>query len=65
MCADGAKPPQDRFRYSNALVGLARVWSDEGARAFTKGIAPNVARSILMSTPSAPTVPSHACFHVS
>ncbi|OAQ78579.1 mitochondrial dicarboxylate [Purpureocillium lilacinum] len=49
MCADGAKPPQDRFRYSNALVGLARVWSDEGARAFTKGIAPNVARSILMN----------------
>ncbi|KAJ6442155.1 mitochondrial dicarboxylate [Purpureocillium lavendulum] len=49
MCADGAKSPQDRFRYSNALVGLARVWSDEGARAFTKGIAPNVARSVLMN----------------
>ncbi|UNI22519.1 hypothetical protein JDV02_008401 [Purpureocillium takamizusanense] len=49
MCADGAKSPQDRFRYGNALVGMVRVWTDEGARAFTKGLAPNVARSILMS----------------
>lgn len=49
MCADGAKATADRFRYSNALVGLWRVWKEEGTRAFSRGIGPNVTRSILMS----------------
>lgn len=50
MCADGAKPAKDRFRYSNPLVGLWRVWKEEGAKAFGRGIGPNVTRSVLMST---------------
>lgn len=49
MCADGAKAPADRFVYSNAFVGLWRVWKEEGVRAFTRGIGPNVTRSVLMS----------------
>ncbi|EFZ00725.2 mitochondrial dicarboxylate transporter [Metarhizium robertsii ARSEF 23] len=49
MCADGAKPASDRFRYSNPLVGLWRVWKEEGAKAFGRGIGPNVTRSVLMN----------------
>ncbi|QLI71993.1 Mitochondrial 2-oxoglutarate/malate carrier protein [Metarhizium brunneum] len=49
MCADGAKPAKDRFRYSNPLVGLWRVWKEEGAKAFGRGIGPNVTRSVLMN----------------
>ncbi|OAQ67853.1 mitochondrial dicarboxylate [Pochonia chlamydosporia 170] len=49
MCADGAKAAGDRFRYSNALVGLWRVWKEEGTRAFSRGIGPNVTRSVLMN----------------
>lgn len=49
MCADGAKPPTDRFAYGNALQGLYRVCREEGFSAFSNGLAPNVARSILMS----------------
>ncbi|KAG8408076.1 hypothetical protein J3459_018203 [Metarhizium acridum] len=50
MCADGAKPAGDRFQYPNPLVGLWRVWKEEGAKAFGRGIGPNVTRSVLMST---------------
>jgi hypothetical protein len=49
MCADGAKPVESRFRYSNPLVGLWRVWREEGIKAFSRGIGPNVTRSVLMS----------------
>ncbi|KID85701.1 dicarboxylate carrier protein [Metarhizium guizhouense ARSEF 977] len=49
MCADGAKPARDRFRYSNPFVGLWRVWKEEGAKAFGRGIGPNVTRSVLMN----------------
>lgn len=49
MCADGAKVPADRFRYSNALEGLVRVSREEGVRTFGKGISANMARSVLMS----------------
>ncbi|KAF4982838.1 hypothetical protein FZEAL_1630 [Fusarium zealandicum] len=49
MCADGAKAPAQQFRYSNAFGALARVYGDEGIRAFWKGLAPNIARSVLMN----------------
>ncbi|KAG8407765.1 hypothetical protein J3459_018360 [Metarhizium acridum] len=49
MCADGAKPAGDRFQYPNPLVGLWRVWKEEGAKAFGRGIGPNVTRSVLMN----------------
>lgn len=50
MCADGAKPSSQRFRYRNALEGLMRVGREEGLRAFFKGLTPNIIRSVLMST---------------
>lgn len=49
MCADGAKPPAERFAYSNGLAGLYRVGKEEGLSAFSRGISANVMRSVLMS----------------
>ncbi|CAJ0550789.1 Ff.00g107190.m01.CDS01 [Fusarium sp. VM40] len=49
MCADGAKLPAQQFGYSHAFDALARVYSEEGMRAFWKGLAPNIARSALMN----------------
>jgi dicarboxylate transporter 10 len=49
MCSDGAKEPSKRFDYGNALRGLMRIAKEEGLGAFSKGLAPNVARSVLMS----------------
>jgi solute carrier family 25 (mitochondrial dicarboxylate transporter), member 10 len=49
MCADGAKAPAQRFDYGNAIQGIIRVAREEGARAFFKGLGPNVVRSVLMS----------------
>lgn len=49
MCADGAKEPEQRYRYGNAFKGLVRIGREEGLSAFTKGLGPNVVRSVLMS----------------
>jgi dicarboxylate transporter 10 len=49
MCADGVKPTAERYAYSNALSGLVRVGQDEGLQAFTRGLGPNIVRSVLMS----------------
>lgn len=49
MCADGARPPAQRFAYTNALTGLSRTIREEGLNAFSRGISTNVARSVLMS----------------
>ncbi|TQS34342.1 hypothetical protein Golomagni_05277 [Golovinomyces magnicellulatus] len=49
MCADGAKNTSDRFVYSNAIQGLMRIGREEGIGAFTKGLAPNIVRSVFMN----------------
>ncbi|KAK0120365.1 hypothetical protein ONS95_011768 [Cadophora gregata] len=49
MCADGVKSPSQRYLYSNAVSGLIRIGREEGVGAFTKGLAPNIVRSILMN----------------
>jgi dicarboxylate transporter 10 len=49
MCADGVKPTAQRYMYPNALKGLIQIGKDEGMGAFTKGLGPNIVRSILMS----------------
>jgi dicarboxylate transporter 10 len=49
MCSDGVKSPAQRYVYSNALSGLIRIGREEGMGAFTKGLGPNIVRSILMS----------------
>jgi dicarboxylate transporter 10 len=49
MCADGAKPLAERFRYSDPFTALYRIGREEGLRVFGKGISANIGRSILMS----------------
>jgi dicarboxylate transporter 10 len=49
MCADGAKPLAERFRYPNPIVALYRIGRDEGVKVFGRGLSANVARSVLMS----------------
>ncbi|KAK3689494.1 mitochondrial carrier domain-containing protein [Podospora appendiculata] len=49
MCADGAKPPAERFGYSNGVSALYRIWKDEGIRVFGRGLTANIVRSVLMS----------------
>lgn len=49
MCSDGVKDATQRYRYPNALPGMMRIGREEGLGAFTKGLGPNIVRSILMS----------------
>ena len=49
MCADAAKPPAERFRYSDAVTGLYRIGREEGVRVFGRGLSANIVRSVLMS----------------
>lgn len=49
MCSDGARLPDQRYRYSNALQGLWRIGVQEGVATYTRGLGPNVVRSILMN----------------
>lgn len=57
MCADGAKPPAKRFGYNNAFDALIRIGREEGLRTFTRGLGPNVVRSVIMSKGSESLVP--------
>ncbi|KAK4192138.1 mitochondrial dicarboxylate transporter [Podospora australis] len=49
MCADAAKPPAERFFYSDAATALYRIGKDEGLRVFGRGLSANVVRSVLMN----------------
>jgi solute carrier family 25 (mitochondrial dicarboxylate transporter), member 10 len=49
MCADGAKAPANRFGYSNCFNAIWRIGRDEGLQTFTRGLTPNVVRSIIMN----------------
>lgn len=49
MCADGVKSQGQRYLYRNAVQGMVRIGNEEGWRTFTKGLGPNVVRSVLMS----------------
>ncbi|KAE8444182.1 hypothetical protein EG329_000779 [Mollisiaceae sp. DMI_Dod_QoI] len=49
MCSDGVKDVKQKYRYPNALAGMVRIGREEGLGAFTKGLGPNIVRSILMN----------------
>lgn len=49
MCADGAKAPAQRFGYNNAFDAIIRIGREEGVRTFTRGLGPNIVRSVIMS----------------
>lgn len=49
MCADGAKLPTQRFLYANAFEAMQRIFREEGMKTFSRGLGPNVMRSVLMN----------------
>ena len=49
MCADGAKDPAVRFGYRQCFDAIFRIGRQEGLRTFTRGLGPNITRSILMN----------------
>jgi solute carrier family 25 (mitochondrial dicarboxylate transporter), member 10 len=50
MQSDFAKPPEKRWNYKHALDGLVRMVKDEGPASITRGIWPNSARALLMTS---------------
>ncbi|OCT51478.1 putative 2-oxoglutarate/malate carrier protein [Cladophialophora carrionii] len=51
MCADGAKSPAQRFGYKHAFDAILRIGREEGIQTFTRGLGPNVVRSVIMNIP--------------
>jgi solute carrier family 25 (mitochondrial dicarboxylate transporter), member 10 len=49
MCADGAKPLEQRFGYKHCFDAIVRIGQEEGLRTFSRGLGPNITRSILMN----------------
>jgi solute carrier family 25 (mitochondrial dicarboxylate transporter), member 10 len=50
MQSDFAKPPEKRWNYKHALDGLIRMVREEGPASITRGIWPNSARALLMTS---------------
>ncbi|OAL33408.1 hypothetical protein AYO20_07264 [Fonsecaea nubica] len=49
MCADGARSPGQRFGYNHAIDAIVRIGREEGLRTFSRGLGPNVVRSVIMN----------------
>ncbi|KAG8741699.1 Mitochondrial dicarboxylate transporter [Ceratobasidium sp. 414] len=49
MQGDFAKAPEKRLNYKHCFDGLYKMLRDEGVSSLTRGMAPNVFRSILMN----------------
>lgn len=49
MCADGAKPAAERYNYGNSIRALYRIAKEEGMSTFSRGLTPNIVRSVIMS----------------
>lgn len=59
MCADGAKPQAQRFGYNHAFDAILRIGREEGLRTFTRGLGPNIVRSVIMSMLVLMNIPQH------
>lgn len=55
MFADGNKPIEKRYHYSNALSGLRNMIKAEGLSSTISGMAPNVVRTTLMTGTQLPS----------
>ncbi|KAG9661375.1 hypothetical protein KCU64_g2603, partial [Aureobasidium melanogenum] len=49
MCADGAKPAAERYNYGNSIRALYRIAKEEGMSTFSRGLTPNILRSVIMN----------------
>ncbi|KAI4734686.1 hypothetical protein E4T50_14786 [Aureobasidium sp. EXF-12298] len=53
MCADGAKPAAERYNYGNSIRALYRIAKEEGMSTFSRGLTPNIVRSVIMNLTNA------------
>ncbi|CAD0099390.1 unnamed protein product, partial [Aureobasidium mustum] len=49
MCADGAKTAAERYNYGNSIRALYRIAKEEGMSTFSRGLTPNIVRSVIMT----------------
>ncbi|KAI4835297.1 hypothetical protein E4T44_08665 [Aureobasidium sp. EXF-8845] len=49
MCADGAKTAAERYNYGNSIRALFRIAKEEGMSTFSRGLTPNIVRSVIMT----------------
>ncbi|KAH8923502.1 mitochondrial carrier [Atractiella rhizophila] len=51
MIGDVNRPPEKQYKYRNCFVGVYRILREEGPGSlFTRGLGPNIARAVLMSS---------------
>ncbi|KAG8886839.1 Mitochondrial dicarboxylate transporter [Tulasnella sp. 332] len=50
MTTDARLPPEKQRNYRNAIDGVIRIVRDEGASALMRGVGPNTARAMLMTS---------------
>jgi len=51
MTSDSVRPPEKRFGYRNAVVGVINVIREEKIRGLARGIVPNTIRAMLLNVP--------------
>ncbi|CAD6892360.1 unnamed protein product [Tilletia controversa] len=49
MTSDANRPPDKRYNYANAVVGLVRMAREEGLSSYARGLLPNTVRAVLMN----------------
>ena len=42
MTSDSVRPPEKRYNYRNAVIGLARLVKEEGFKGLTRGLGVNM-----------------------
>lgn len=65
MQSDASKPPEARRNYKHALDGLIRMVREEGTASIFRGVGPNSARALLMTSSQLASydVFKHACIN--
>jgi len=70
MTSDSLKPPEKRYGYRGALMGLMNLLREEGVKGLCRGLGTNAVRAFnpvvfhLNLSPFQDTCGSHECAHV-
>ncbi|KAK2461710.1 hypothetical protein APHAL10511_006173 [Amanita phalloides] len=49
MTSDSVRPPEGRYNYRNAVIGLMRLVKEESLKGLTRGLGTNMSRAVLMN----------------
>jgi len=49
MTSDSVRPPEKRYSYRNAVIGVVNLIKEEGAQGLSRGLATNTVRAMLMT----------------